>query len=236
VASAVLSRLAVVILLMAARPLWADPRSALPADVAVLTRGQTLNINGQQCDIYELRSAKSPAQLAADLSRAWSRDNPRRPLVQRQAGEWLVISRRDATRVQTVQWQAAAGGGSRGFLSELSLDRSPDRPARPLLLLPATVQVRSFVQSRESGATLTQFTAVSTLDAISLLRSLLQSASRTRWLNQSAGIGVLQADLAAGRGASLALSRGTAVLDLVIDRDASGSSLVINQRESGPWQ
>jgi hypothetical protein len=184
----------------------------------VQTRAQVLNVNGLQCDTYALRSPRAPVELDGLISATWRHASEAQPVVRRQAGDWLVISRRLRERVQTVQLRLTAVGGSEGYLSELNLSRLPADRVRPALALPPEVRVHSYVQSRDPDAIATQFTASSPLSATTLLRTLSQLASRQHWtvLATSAG---------------LSLQRGDFCLDLLVARDASGSSLVINQRE-----
>jgi len=205
-------------LLIAARSLAASAPAGLPGEIAVQTRAQALNVNGLQCDTYALRSPRAPVELDSLISATWRRASQALPVVRRQAGDWLVISRRLGERVQTVQLRVTAVGGSEGYLSEVNLSRVPIDRVRPALVLPSTVRVRSFVQSRDADAIATQFTASSTLSAMTLLRSLSQLASQQRWTVLSSSTG-------------LSLQRGDFTLDLLVARDASGSSLVINQRE-----
>ncbi|MGB8693792.1 MAG: hypothetical protein WCD08_09820 [Steroidobacteraceae bacterium] len=205
-------------LLIAARSLAAPAPASLPAEVIVQARAQALNVNGLLCDTYALRSFRAPVELDSLISATWRGASESLPVVRARAGEWLVISRRLGERVQTVQLRATGAGGSEGYLSELNLSRLPVDRVRPALALPPAVSVQSFVQTRDADAIATQFTAWSTLTATTLLRSLAQLASRQHWSVVSMSTG-------------LSLQRGDFHLDLLVARAASGSSLVINQRE-----
>lgn len=205
-------------LLVAARSLAASAPADLPAEVVVQTRAQALNVNGLQCDTYALRSPRAPVELDGLIRATWRSASEALPVVRRQAGDWLVISRRLGERVQTVQLRGTAVGGSEGYLSEVNLSRMPADRVRPALALPSALSIRSFVQSRDADAIATQFTASSPLSATTLLRTLSQLASRQHWTVLSTITG-------------LSLQRGDFHLELLVARDASGSSLVINQRE-----
>lgn len=208
--------------------------ASLPAEIAVLARGQPLNINGLHSDTYALRSSKSPAELGPALERWWRGEAHDLPVLHRQVGEWHVLTRRSAARVLTAQWKAMADGGSGGYLSEVNLARPPDWQLSPLLKLPAAVRVHNFVQTQDAGNTFTQFLAESALDPAALLHTILVSARRTRWIDNSASQWSLRSALAAGRGACIELQRDATQVQVVIDRDARGSSLVISQVELAP--
>ena len=203
----------------------------LPSQIAALSRGQALNINGLQSDNYVLSSPMSPAQLGPAIEHWWQREGGDLPVMRQQVGEWQVLSRRSAALVLTAQWKAQAGGGSSGYLSLINLARPLAAQVSPQFRLPAAVRVHSFVQTQDAGNTATQFLAESSEQPAVLLGQILRSASRGRWLNYSVNELALRAALAAGRGACIDLQREATQLEIVIDRDARGSSLVINQIE-----
>ena len=203
----------------------------LPSQIAVLSRGQPLNINGLQSDNYVLSSPLSPAQLGPAIEHWWQREGGDLAVIRQQVGEWQVLSRRSAALVMTAQWKARAGGGSSGYLSLINLARPLASQASLRFRLPPAVRIRSFVQTQDAGNTATQFLAESSAQPTVLLGQMLRSASRGRWLNHSANELALRAALAAGRGACIDLQREATQLEIVIDRDARGSSLVINQIE-----
>jgi hypothetical protein len=191
----------------------------------VANQAQVMNLNGLPLDIYAVRSTRTPTELDAAIDKLWRGEDAGLPIVHRQAGDWLVVSRRHAGWIHTVQWRAVATGGSRGFFSTINLERHPAGRVVPFLSMPASVRVRSYVQSREPDATYTQFVATSSQSAGSLLSSVVQIARRLRWAIGPQG--------SAGQGVVIALQRGAVELDLVVAPDPAGSSLVINQRETG---
>jgi hypothetical protein len=226
-----LSRCAFMLAMMPALAPCAAASVELPSQIAVLSRAQPLNINGLQSDNYVLQSPLSPAELGPAIAHWWQREGGYLPVMRRQVGEWQVLSRRSAALVLAVQWKARAGGGSSGYLSLIDLARPlASQPSLPFKL-PTAVRIRSYVQTQDAGNTATQFLAESSAQPAVLLGQMLRSASRGRWLNHSANELALRTALAAGRGACLDLQRESTQLEIVIDRDARGSSLVINQVE-----
>jgi hypothetical protein len=212
------------VLLTLSRCLLAAPVVALPTDVVLANHAQSLIVNGVSVATYALRSVRSPAELGAIIDRFWRKGDASLPIVHQQAGEWLVVSRRDGGCIHTVQWRADVSGGSSGYYSAMNIEARPARGLLPLLPMPASVRIRSYVQSHEADAVRTQFIATIPMSTGPLVELLRRTALGQRWVVGPRG--------PTGQEAVLALQRGAAELDLIVTPGSIGSTLVINQRES----
>lgn len=94
--------------------------------------GQEMSHNGFPMSILHFSSAKSVDQTLDFYRSVWrepvAKDSP--GFIENSVGQWKVISRLKGMDNWVVQVQPGAGGGSEGFISEMSLGSSATIPSR----------------------------------------------------------------------------------------------------------
>ena len=210
-----LSRIVIVIALLLAPVCGscaAPAYGALPPNFVVAASEQLLRINGVVVHSRAISSAQAPLRACDLIEQTWRNAlGSTLPASCNRAGDWLLVTRRVGSRLQTAQLQEV-DGGSIGFLSELDpLVPVGPRPA-PSVPLPAGARLVNVVQSLEQLDSVTQFTVeLPWLPAAALAR-LRAGARPLGWtIVATAGGSVLEFQRAslAIRAIAVALPRGT---------------------------
>lgn len=122
---------------------WSQPAAAdwpefpVPDEAKVVIVGEEMDINGLPTRIWELSSSRGPEEILGYYRQEWR--NPAVPdgpgYIEKEAGDWQILSRSEEPYFYTVQVTEAAMGSSFGFLAvsmpmEL-VNHEPDEFARP---------------------------------------------------------------------------------------------------------
>jgi hypothetical protein len=202
---------------------WAAPARLsaaspeLPADIGVARLSGQTRVNGLAIQILMLSASATPDEACAKIAASWQA-MPRAAVAScRRIGPWVLINRREGSRLQAVQLRFI-GTGTTGFYSELDLTAQPARLPVPRLPIPAGAQLVNVVESADGRSDMRQFTFHFPLPPRELVRRLGRAASERGWKSGPA---------AATLRTMLDLERDGVDVRAVIAGDQGGSSLVL---------
>ena len=152
----------------------------LPADFAVTPVAQRMVLNGLPLEVAAVSAALGPQQACELILGQWSRVRPAAVIGCQRQGDWLLVTRRAGSTVQTAQLRPSTGGVT-GFISQLDLRAPVLEPVAPRLPLPLGARVVSVLQSAGPEGESRQFTLVLPLPPEAALRQLSVNASRLGW-------------------------------------------------------
>jgi hypothetical protein len=203
----------------------AAPRAIeLPRDFAVTPIGQRMVLNGLPVEVAAVSAALEPQQACDLIAGHWSRIQPAAVIGCRRSGDWLLVTRRAGSKVQTAQLRQSAAGVA-GFISQLDLRAPVGTSAAPRLPLPAGTRVLSVLQSTGPEGESRQFTLALPLPPLEVLRQFSVRASRLGW----------RSTLSPGqppRAGTVEFSRGAELIQATVVRCAGGSGVVLLEQDT----
>jgi len=152
----------------------------LSREFAVTPVAQRLVLNGLPLEVAAVSAALAPQQACDLIAGQWSRVRSAGVIGCRKSGDWLLVTRRAGSRIQTAQLRQSASGVT-GFISQLDLRAQVLKPAAPRLPLPPGTRVVSVLQSAGPEGESRQFTLVLPVPPQAALRQISVNAGRLGW-------------------------------------------------------
>jgi hypothetical protein len=191
----------------------------LPGEFAVTPIAQHMLLNGLPLEVAAVSAALAPRQACDLVAGQWSHVRPATVIGCRRNGDWLLVTRRLASQVQTAQFRQALGGVT-GFISLLNLSVPVSRSAVPRLPLPRGAHVVTVLQWAGPEGESRQFTVILPTPPVVALRQLAMGASRFGWHS------TLPAAQPPGEGLS-EFWRGSERIQAMVVRSAAGSGVML---------
>ena len=152
----------------------------LPGEFAVTPVAQRLVLNGLPLEVAAVSAALALRPACHLIAGQWSRVRPAAVIGCRKSGDWLLVTRRAGSKLQTAQLRQSTDGVT-GFISQVDLRFPAGQSAAPRLPLPMGARVVSVLQSAGPEGESRQFTLVLPLPPEGALRELSVNASRRGW-------------------------------------------------------
>jgi len=191
----------------------------LPGDFAVTPVAQRMVLNGLPLEVAAVSAALGPQQACDLIAGQWSRVRPAAVIGCQRKGDWLLVTRRAGSTVQTAQLRPSTGGVT-GFISQLDLRAQVLKSVAPRLPLPSGARVVSVLQSAGPEGESRQFTLVLPLPPQAALRQLSVNASRLGWQSTASTV-------QPPREGMFEFRRGPERIQAMVVRSAVGSGVVL---------
>ena len=118
----------------------------LPGEFAVTPIAQRLVLNGLPLEVAAVSAALALRPACDLIAGQWSRVRPAAVIGCRKSGDWLMVTRRAGSKLQTAQLRQSTDGVT-GFISQVDLRFPAGQSAAPRLPLPMGARVVSVLQS-----------------------------------------------------------------------------------------
>ena len=191
----------------------------LPREFAATPVAQRLVLNGLPLEVVAVSAALAPQQACDLIAGRWSRVRSAGVIGCRKSGDWLLVTRRAGSKVQTAQLRQSTGGVT-GFISQLDLRAQVLKSAAPRLPLPPGARVVSVLQSAGPEGESRQFTLVLPVTPQVALRQISVNASRFGWQS-------MLPPAQPSREAMFEFRRGPERIQAMVVRSAGGSGVLL---------
>lgn len=200
----------------------------LPRVFAVTPVAQRMILNGVPLEVAAVSAALGPQQACDLIAGEWSRVRPAAVIGCQRKADWLLVTRRVGSKVQTAQLRPSIGGVA-GFISQLDLRVQVLNSVAPRLPLPVGARVLSVLQSAGPEGESRQFTLVLPVPAEVALRQLSISASPLGWQNTASTVQPLREGMFEFR-------RGAERIQAMVVRSAGGTGVVLLEQDTARRQ